>query len=198
MKDSEPKVLIAIPSLDGRIHARLVQNLVGQLANNGFLIVIGEHPVARARNIIVDQFLKSEATHLWMIDDDTIPPNDALKNLLALDIPIATAITPTIQGGEIIYNIYKEREGKLEPYSHNHPLPETDRMIVAAVGSSCILIKREVFESMGEAPWYADIWTAGGEYCSEDIMFCNTAKANHYTIIAHPKVICEHSRYIVI
>jgi len=193
------KVLIMIPSLDGRIHAKLVQNIFPQITNqNDFAILVGVRPIAKARNHMVEEFLKTDATHLWMIDDDTVPPKDALAKLLALDVPIATGITPTIQGKSRIYNIFKETKDGLEAYRYDHPLPDNDRMIVAAVGASCILIKREVFEKIGDSPWFADVWDQQGQYCSEDIMFCNFAKAEGYTIFAHPKVICEHARYVLL
>lgn len=192
------KVFIAIPTLDAYVHARLIQSLISQLDSNPFAILAGVTPVAKARNMLVKDFLKTDATHIWFIDADTIPPTDALEKLLALDVPIASGITPTIQGSDIILNIYKETKDSLEAYPRDAVLPDADRMTVAAVGSSCILIKREVFEKLGESPWYFDLWSQDDRYSSEDINFCTQVKEAGYTITVHPKVMCKHARNVVI
>lgn len=198
MSDSKPVVMIAIPSGDGYVHGRLIQNLLPQLGDYPFCIVSGVSPVAKARNGIVKEFLASKCTHLLMVDADTIIPKDAVEKLLALDSPIASGITPTIQGDEVVMNIYREKDGKLLAYAQDDALPDADRMTVAAVGASCLMVKREVFEKMEKPPYFFDLWTQANQYISEDIMFCNLAKDLGYSIIVHPKVICKHERSVVI
>lgn len=194
----EPKVLVAIPTLDGYVHAKLVQRLIPQLGKHLFAMVIGDKPVAKARNGIVEQFLKTDATHLLMIDADTVVPDNAIQTLLDMDAAISSGITPMVQGDLMLYNIYKEVDGKLTAYTAGHPLPKDDRMDVKAVGASCLMVRRDVFEKMGNAPWFFDVWTQANQYISEDIQFCNIARELGYPILVSPNVMCQHIVNIVV
>lgn len=197
---TEPKVYVAIPSVDGWIHSALVQSLMSQLKGRKFAIILGQKPVSKARNEIVKAFLESDCTHLFMADADTIIPQDAIDSLLAIDMPIASGVTPMMRGNNVYYNIFQVNDEKetLDPMASSHQLPDSDRMTVQAVGSSCILIRRDVFEKMGESPWYFDTWTQADQYISEDIMFCNIAREAGFSITVNPKVLCKHAVGIVI
>lgn len=193
-------VFIAIPSVGASIHSKLVTNLLGQLAGNEVCIITGEKPIARARNTIVERFLESKSTHLWMIDDSTIPPKNALKTLLSLQKPIVTGITPmVVEDKELHYNVFLETKGELlplpftDPRFRGKPLP----FRVDACGTSCILIERSVIEKMSH-PYFCDVWFQDGKYCSEDIFFCNGAREAGYEITAVPEVRCLTSRYVVV
>jgi len=189
------KVFIAIPAGDAYVHARLVQSLVPQLKEYPFLIVAGVSPVALARNVIVENFLKTDATHLWMIDADTIPPPDALEILLAVDVDIATGITPILRQGSRTSNIYEDTSGvpmELKDTEHKKkPFP------IAGCGAACLLIRREVLEKVGK-PWFAEVWGDDGTHMSEDVFFGNRATEEGFTLTCVPTVVCGHARSVII
>lgn len=189
------KVLVAIPSKTAQIHANLVQNLIPQLKDHPFLIVKGVSPIAHARNIIVEQFLKTDATHLWMIDDDTVPPTDALEKMLALDLPIVTGVTPMLQGTRVSSNIYRDTSGT--PMGMEDIAKEKKPFSIQGSGASCILIKREMFEKL-TVPYYTERWASDGQFITEDIAFGNDALEAGYQITCIPTVVCKHARTILI
>lgn len=190
-------VLIAIPSKTAQIHAQLVQNLVPQIQDNPFLILAGVSPVAKARNTIVEQFLKTDATHLWMIDDDTIPPKDALEKLLALEKPIASGVTPILRHEGLTSNVYMESQ----PLSMDDATKDKKPFPAIAVGASCLMIERETLRKMHSkyrGRIFEDQWTPSNELISEDIVFCNRARESYLQINIHPEVVCRHARNVII
>lgn len=189
-------VLIAVPSRNAYLHARLVQALVPQLKKNPFIIMAGVSPVALARNKIVETFLKSEASHLFMVDDDTIPPMDVVEKLLAHDKDIVSGVTPILREGNMMSNVYLDTSGDQLPLDHKL-LKAKELFKVEGVGSSCLLIKREVFDKIGK-PWFAEVWGQDGTHMSEDIFFCNRAKEEGLEVLIDPTVVCKHARTIVI
>jgi GT2 family glycosyltransferase len=192
------KVFIGIPSKDSKIHARLVETLLPQMRDHLFAIVAGISPVAHARNMLVDGFLKTDATHLWMVDDDTIPPKDALEKMLAVDADIVTAVTPIIRENKIVSNIYPDVGGKPLAMDTIHArAAKGERFTVAGAGASCILIKRAVIEKLAH-PYFAEVWSEDGNFMTEDIFFGNVAQEEGFAITCIPSVVCGHARTVVI
>lgn len=189
------KVCIAIPAGDAYLHARLVQNIFPQIKANDFMIVSGVSPVAYARNLIVEGFLKTDAEYLWQVDADTIPPKDALEKMLALDKDIVAAVTPIVRKGQVTSNIYLDTSGT--PLLMEEIRERTEPFSVEGSGASCILIKRSVFEKM-TVPYYAEVWGNNGDFVSEDIFWGNVAKEEDFEITCIPSVICGHARSVVL
>lgn len=196
MTNQKPnKVFIGIPSKNAHLHARLVQAIVPQLKELPFVILSGVSPVARARNLITKEFLASDATHLFMVDDDTIPPVDAIEKLLAVDADVVTGVTPILRQGSRTTNIYFDVSGV--PMSFKDIEHKKKPFEVRGCGASCILIRRDVLEKIG-IPYFAELWGTDGEHVSEDIYFCNRAEEEKFKILCEPTVICKHARTVVI
>lgn len=196
----ESKVFIAIPSIGASIHSKLVENLLPQLNGNAVCILTGEKPIARARNTIVKKFLETDSTHLWFIDDHTIPPKNALREMLAFKRPIVTGITPmVVEDQELHYNVFLEDKNELLPLAFTDPRvkPKSLSFKADACGFSCVLIERQVLEKM-DYPYFCDVWFKTGEYCSEDVFWCNCARTLGYDIIVAPTIRCLTARYVVI
>lgn len=195
-----PKVFVAIPAVGASIHSKLVDNLLGQLNGNSLFILTGEKPIARARNTIIAKFLESDCTHLWFIDDHTIPPKNALKTMLSYNRPIVTGITPiVVEDQELHFNVFLEKGDELLPIPYADPRvrPKALAFNADACGFSCVLIAREVLEKMSH-PYFCDVWFQDGKYCSEDIFFCNCAKSEGFKITVTPSVRCQTARYVII
>lgn len=204
----QQKVLIAIPTL-GHIHTLTVAIMMKWLTeafynkDKGvmFYPTLSVKPVDRARNHIVDIFLTTDCTHLFFIDDDTVPPPDALDKLLAHDKDIVSGITPIIEHDATREN---DSNGFYKKWNcvddkDQHVKPNTGLVPIKGAGSSCILIKREVFEKL-QKPCYRFLDkddTGKPVEVTEDIYFVITSLAKGFKAFADTSVICQHEKSIL-
>ncbi|HET6447102.1 MAG TPA: hypothetical protein VFI27_21275 [candidate division Zixibacteria bacterium] len=102
MNNQPINLLIAIPTM-GSIHSLLVSRLLQWTkqfdnSNINFYFTFRMTPHDRARNELVRFFLSQEQlTHIFFVDSDTIPPEDAIQKLLAHDLPFVTGLTPILK-----------------------------------------------------------------------------------------------------
>ncbi len=166
-----------------------------------FYPTMGVSPVDNARNEIVEEFLKSDCTHLMMIDADTIPPMDALDKLLAHDLDIVTALTPIIEHDAKRIN---DSNGFYKKYN---AVGWDDQFLQANVGlqkirgcgASCILIKRNVLEKM-EDPWFRFTYkddTGKKTFIGEDVYFIMMSIGKGFVPMADTSIICGHKKPII-
>ena len=80
-------IFVAIPTYDGRLSIKLAYTLAALMPmalKHGISVKLGHVSgcsiITMARNMLVDQFLKSDCTELLFIDADVIPqPEDILR-----------------------------------------------------------------------------------------------------------------------
>lgn len=169
---------------------------------------MGVSPVDNARNHIVEEFLKTDYTHLLFIDSDTIPPADAITKLLAADKEIVSALTPIVEHDE---NRKNDSQGFYRKYNvvgwHDKHVNEFIGLVPCkGAGSSCILIRRDVFEKMSK-PWYRFVYqddTGKKEMQGKDVIIGEdiyfTARAiGELQIMPHvdTSIICKHNKSIL-
>ncbi len=208
MPNKPPKILIGLPTMSS-IHTYLmviILRWMHEAYNEGKIGMmlyptLSVQPVDNARNEIVDEFLKSDCTHLLFIDSDTIPPPDALQRLLAHDKPIVSALTPIIEHDQ---NLENECGGFYKKWNcvgmdDKHVKPDTGLVPIKGAGSSCILIKREVFESMDKPYYRFQYQDDNGKdtIVSEDIRFTIMAISKGFQPYADTSVICKHYKPIL-
>ncbi len=136
-----------------------------------------------ARNQLVSTTLERypEATHLFFLDDDVIPPPDALTRLLAHNVPVVTGL-------------YVERAPPHFPVAYrrgqDHHVPLTSFCAglqeVDACGAGCLLVRTDVLRAI-KPPWFDFV---GG--VSEDLYFCQKAAAAGYRLLLDFDVQCGH------
>lgn len=120
------------------------------------LRVYGNALVHRARNTALAQ-MRPGSTHLLFVDDDMVPPADALEKLLADDRPVVSAICTTRgEPCEIAAKVYDESSDqfvKMESIG-------LDRLVEAklAVGAAFLLMRREAIEAVMEYHLSARDW----------------------------------------
>lgn len=111
----------------------------------------GQSP-ARNRNLIIEQALLHDATHILFLDDDIAFPPDLLTRLLAHDLDIVTAVymMRNYPHQPIIFD-YADEKGRC---MHHWPPDNKEPGIVEIVGCGlgACLIKTDVFKKM-EKPW---------------------------------------------
>jgi len=150
-------------------------------------------PEMSRNNLVEDHdFHRQEYTHVFFVDSDTVPPNDALEILLGADADVIVGITPIIMKG-FCWSIARENEDWI---SMRENLPREPFQIWSS-GASCLLVRKEVLDDIG---WpffkteYQPKWKNNGEAikCGEDEYFCRKVRAKGYKIMADPFVICKH------
>lgn len=198
---SKPKVMLGIPTM-GAVNPLLMVSVLlfmreaidSGLYNLSIFPTVNIVPVDNARNSIVDNFLKSDCTHLLFIDSDTIPPQDTVMKMLNAGKEIVSGLTPIIE-----YD-YEKREyyRKWNCLDMNEkPIePNTGIQIAKVAGSSCIMIQRSVFEKM-EKPYYRFQYKDdnGKEtMVGEDIFFTIKALAKHIYVHVDTSIVCQHQK----
>ncbi len=152
----KPKILIGLPTM-GSLHILLTTTILAWMAeaysSGDYSLQVyptmNVQPVDNARNEIVRVFLEeTDCTHLLFVDSDTIPPRNAIKKLLAADKDIISALTPIIEHDENRKNDSNGFYRKMNVVSmaDKHVNEYIGLMPCKGAGSSCVLIKREVFE----------------------------------------------------
>lgn len=195
----EPKVFIAVPTM-GHIKTELVSCLIHwRMSLKGVIhATCGVSPVDHARNEIVRKFLTTNCTHLFMVDADTIPPNDAIQKLLDLDKPVASGLTHIYRDGSVIPNCFINCKTGAEVSTMEAVIQDTGVREIERCGGSCVLIKREVLEKLG-GKWFQNIWNEDYTgYTSEDLSFCDKVRAAGFTIWADTSIMCQHSKEILL
>ena len=166
------KLFVATPMYGGQAHGMYVKaclDLQGLLNKYGvevrFSFLFNESLITRARNYLVDEFLRSDCTHMLFIDSDVhYNPQDVIA-LLALDKDViggpypkkainwnnvahAARTHPDMNPhelenvvGDYVFNVVKGTQ----QFSVNEPLE------VLEIGTGYMMIKRDVFKKMEEA-----------------------------------------------
>lgn len=165
-------IFVATPMYGGMSHGLYVkscldlQNLCTQYGiGTKFSFLFNESLITRARNYLVDEFLRSDSTHLLFIDSDIhYNPQDVIA-LLALDKDVIGGPYPkksinwsnVAEGarrhpnldarefenlaGEYVFNVVKGTE----QFNVSEPLE------VMEIGTGFMMVKREVFSKMEKA-----------------------------------------------
>lgn len=130
-----------------------------------FSFLFNESLITRARNYLVDEFLRSDCTHMLFIDSDIhFNPQDVIA-LLALDKEVSGAPYPkkAINWGSVANALKnhpnieaRELENLVGDYVFNvvHGTKQfsvTEPLEVMEIGTGFMMIKREVFGKMQEA-----------------------------------------------
>lgn len=152
------------------------------------------------RNSIIEGQLKDkdwDFSHIFFLDNDVVPPINAIWQLHSHDVPIAAGIYPMqLDDAEQIKTWSFKHKGSW--WQREVPLPQ--KLVTAeAVGGGCLLIKREVLESM-DWPWFKMIFKPmDGRGMTmktgEDVFFCEKARTVGYKITVDPTVVCDHYHY---
>jgi len=146
-------------------------------------------PHDHCRNAIVMQFLETECEWLLMVDSDVVPPGNVVE-MIDNDVDVCSAHVSTARNGEVIpVGMTRNEKGYHHDFKHSEPgLHKVD-----AVGTGCILIKREVFAKL-DKPYFRFKYNEDGILINgEDFDFSERAgniyfdaryKCKHYTTIA--------------
>jgi hypothetical protein len=165
------KLFVATPMYGGMAHGLYIKSsldLQSTMAKYGieakFSFLFNESLITRARNYLVDEFLRTDFTHMLFIDSDIhYNPQDVLA-LMALDKDIIGGPYPkkSINWNNVAHAARnhpnmepKDLEGLVGEYVFNvvkgtSQFTVTDPLQVLEIGTGFMMVKREVFEKMAK------------------------------------------------
>jgi len=146
-----------------------------------------------ARNVLVENFLKSDCTHLLFLDSDMVFPPDTIDLLLRHEKPVVSGL----------YFLRKKlypsfRFLKNGDYHSSYEFPQNSLMKVDATGLGCILVKREVLEKISEQnkgePLFYTKYIEGSrtKVSGEDTVFCELVKKAGFEIYVDTGLLLGH------
>ena len=179
-----PEVMICTPTYNGLLSDAYVESLIDTIVNGreAPAIDISWSAIAQGcfltvnRDILVEAFLASKATHLLFADADVRWGADAVRRLLAHQVPIVGAPIPD-RGNSGRINVLPEKDD-LRPASILLP--------VRGIGTGFLLCERQVVQALSlAAPEYLYVnrrlrrvfhtEIIDASFTGEDYLFCREA-----------------------
>lgn len=193
-KKSEYNVIIAVPCSDAEAMRALTAQAIGGaiIGAKGIvsdLVLRRSCDIVSNRTWLVQNALKTEATHILFVDCDMVFPYDLIPTLLA-------------HKKEIVGVEYNKRTFPLEAIGE--PLAEKNDTLYEAryAGTGVMLIDLAIFrdpnfgitdEKGGKSPWFNFGRGSEGQLMmGEDVWFCNVARSAGYEIWIDPTVKVTH------
>lgn len=201
------KLFIGIPAYDGKINIKLAYNIAALMPKAlqfGVSVKLGDVSgcsiITMARNQLVHEFLKSDATELLFIDSDVIATADDILRLMAQsggkDIT-AGAYPRRSKDKNFFADLYFDENKDLEF--------DGSLMRLERVGTGFMLIQRHVIEAMVAAhpEWFYDFkgeqvcgvfdfQNRDGRYLGEDYLFCDRAREHGFKIYIDVDISLPH------
>lgn len=192
----DQKVLIGVPTQEMARQAIFYDylNLIEKPANTLQLMIHGQSP-ARGRNIIIEEALKNNCTHILFIDDDTCPPKDILSKLIAHDKDIVTGLylMRNFPHQNIIFDeSYPDGKCRWHQLSNS----ETGLIPIVNCGLGAVLIKTEVFKKL-EKP-YIRLGQCESDHWCDDIDFFNRCRLVGFNLFCDLSVLVGHMAQLTI
>jgi hypothetical protein len=167
-------------------------------------------PIDVARNLLVEQFLKTDGDYLWMIDQDAVFLPRTLDRLLSRKLPIVGALEMMrlpgacwpmalkgppnpdtgqyrVQSPEVYAWIAEHMNAMTNGPQLLDEVPIDSLLETTFTGCHCLLIRRDVLEDM-EPPWFQG-YNPGGE----DQYFCEKAGAAGVPVYVDLSVLVGHA-----
>lgn len=199
IKSKTAKVLVATPlGKDVRIDVRtlmFLQEEMSHYAGQGWKWTTRvAYPVADARNEMIDEMKEGDYTHIYLLDADTTPPDNAISRLLEHDKDVVAGITP-VWLKENCWNYQIEKDVKVHA-----DIPGTELFRAARTGGTTILIKRHVLKKLKQ-PYYkcekckSEI-TGAIEYKTDDYYFCDKLHEAGFELWIDPTIVCGHMQIV--
>lgn len=199
-------VLLAMPSLHGRQEtSQVLRALIGGMLSTQrefpFYIepygAINVSPCEDAMNNCVRYFM-TETTHEYLAfwDDDAVPPEDFWKLFGRGDIVTGMtwmwdASRPPLKRLQFNQMRFDANDQSVTVVPTREELDSAEYPI-DVTGTHCLVVRRRVFEKLGDRPFVERKGPDGMRDMSCDVWFCRAARAAGFEIKAIPTVIFDH------
>lgn len=197
---NKPLVMIAIPTLTGSIKVGLAIRLIQWSHNPNYKVIIepleGVYPLDSARSQLVNKFMEvstSPDDRLCFLDDDVVPPSNALDKLVEADKDVIGALCFMLKADDSgimapvpIAVRYNEKR-KYVIYFDGKGVTEVD-----ATGGGCIMVKRKVYEEIDTRAYERHYYPDGTVEMEADFDFCQKVQKAGMKVYVDFSTICEH------
>lgn len=168
--------------------ARWALRAFTELAPN---VVVQMDPIRQtlqhARSVHRKLFLRTQCTHMFLLDSDCEPQPRTIQKLLAYGFPFIAAPHRTIKGDELgLMVLDRSPEG----YVQHHPMTGLQGPDVV-VGCAGMLLRRDVLEHVGPFFCRYDKW--GRLEKTEDFDYCDRAHDMGYEVWAACDLVQLHT-----
>jgi GT2 family glycosyltransferase len=198
-KDERPSIYISVPTFTGDINCELATLLIQWSHDPMFKVTVRFikwlSPLDNARNTAVKEFLEGYDDFFLHIDDDIVPPINALRELYKADKDVITPLCFTMRQGDgglwaptIVSHKYAP-DGRYSPY-FGEGVEEVDY-----ITGGCHLVKRHVFEKL-DRPYYFTYHANGEAEYSEDAVFSQQCQKLGLKLFTHYGLPCKHYKTI--
>lgn len=185
---NKKKILIAIPTAK-YIECATFKSIYDLEIPDGYEVEFQTfygYRVDQVRNLIAN-WVEHKFDYLFAVDYDMVLPKSSLKKLLN-------------HAKDIVSGLYIQRIPNthiLEIWSDKGPIDIKDiegkgLVPVHACGFGCVLVKKEVFQSIGYPQFEYHVALDHSQTFSEDHDFCRKAREKGYTIWADTSLKCDH------
>lgn len=188
---------------DGWVHPRLSLFLLQTIAQNRSVTLhmsLDARPVTRARNLSVEEFLKTDCEWLLMIDNDVVPPDGLLDILDEFTLTAEAAATikdlGISSGCVLVPRVYIPAEGYicLGWMYNGEPTEAGPWHELRHAATACMFVHRDVFSKIQKPYFEFGTMPDGETPISEDLMFCNKVCKADFRILGHSDYTCSHFR----
>lgn len=195
LRGNQKKVFICVPNL-GTIVPELATTLIRWSHDDRFILRIfmpkNIFPLDAARNKCVKEFLESDYEYLLWIDDDIVPPPDALERLIQADKDMIGAVCFSMKyekgtGFPYPVTLRYDADKKYTVY-HGNGIEEVD-----ATGGACVLFKRHVYEAL-ERPYEFQYHRDGTLALTCDFDVFQKAQQKGFKLFIDFGILCSHIR----
>jgi len=169
-------------------YAKMVNYSAKQGIDLHFEMATEGYTIAENRNSLAAKACQKECTHLLMIDDDMIFPENTLELLLKQDRDVIGVLyNPRQFSDGFMVNAIMDKHKKIKIEN----LPK-EPFECYGVGFGTVLIKTELFYKI-ERPWFDwIIYDTGMVKDGEDFYFCKKAKEFGFSIWCEPTLKTGH------
>ncbi len=198
------KVFLAIPTVKSGITPGLVSALIywyldvpSVELNKPPHIPENLFPLDNARNTTIKEFLELDYDYLWWVDDDIVPPLDALEKMVntleqndEIDALGATCFSMKSDNGEYFpypVTLRYNDDKKYEVYV-GQGIEEVD-----AVGGACVMVKRRLYEAI-ERPYEFEYHRDGTLALTCDFVIWQKAQKAGFKLFVDFSILCDHQR----
>jgi hypothetical protein len=203
------KILISIPYAPySKIEPELVKWLLRMITHYNFinpgkfnigLDLVEGKPIDAVRNKCINKFLVSDYDYIMTIDDDIVPPDNCIEELMSHEKNVIGAVCFSFQYDAPFPVVLDKVDGGYKQSLHLHG---GKRLITcAATGAACMIIKKDVLLKLkeylkdrdGRTMFYETKFRPDGEGSTgQDFTFCDNLIESGNEIFIDTAIVCQH------
>jgi GT2 family glycosyltransferase len=192
------KVLVGLSTMEHIRKADFLPHFLGlEKPENSFVITVHGQSPAKARNIIIEQALGIDATHVCFLDDDMAYPPDTLKRLLAHDKDVVTALYLMRSYPHFPVAFDEAFDSGKCKFMFLTQDPEKENLVpIVNCGFGFVLIKIDIFKKL-QNPWVTLGEIEKDGWC-DDVAFFNKVRKAGFEMYMDLNARCGHMTSMVL